>query len=372
MDAVQRQAEQEPDALDQKGNRYFRRKLVRREFLMRDLMKLTFELPEGVSLKSLGVDAGLGDFLRMRPHAEEHKQLVENPAGGRAYSPVSPPEAQGEFGLIVKAYGPDDRAVGVSSLLRRVPIGTEMLVTSHTEHVFWKERNRGYYCNDRSITPGSEGQYHLGLIAFGIGITEVAPVAMSELLDPRVQKVTILWANKYWSDADWVWRGVGTADDLVHKFFAEQGRHGARLEVKHILSREERPEACFHGRITADVLRRAFLDGDIPRSNLKFLAVGTAAMIDSAYEQLGELGLDVVKEEHWTGRNLLYQKCSGASACADRALSPLLAATGGMGGGREQQALPHGSPGRSHMIVRAAITVVIAWLLHLLLRARAR
>eukprot|EP00931_Biecheleriopsis_adriatica_P076337 TRINITY_DN50059_c0_g1_i1.p1 TRINITY_DN50059_c0_g1~~TRINITY_DN50059_c0_g1_i1.p1 ORF type:complete len:359 (-),score=77.80 TRINITY_DN50059_c0_g1_i1:110-1153(-) len=331
--------DQEPDALDQKGNRYYRRKLLQREFLSHDLMKLTFELPPRVSLKSLGFDIGLGDFVRMRPYAEEHKKLVENPAGGRAYSPVLPPDTEGKFGFIVKAYGPEDKVVGVSSLLKQVPVGTELLVTNHTEHVFWKERNRGYYCNSRNIEISSDGFHYIGLIAFGIGITEIAPVALSELLDASVARVTILWANRRWSDAEWVWKDAAAREEenLVHKFFAQQGKYGDRLQVKHILSQEDRPEASFRGRITGDVLKKAFLDG-VPKEKLKFLAVGTTAMINFAYEELGKLDLDISQKEHWEGSNLLYRKCPASLACADRRPSPLLAALCPEGNKRSKRA----------------------------------
>lgn len=322
---------QEPDALDQKGNRYYKRKLLQREFIMKDLMKLTFELPKDVSLKTIGFDIGLGDFVRMRPYAEEHMKLVENPSGGRAYSPVLPPDVKGRFSTIVRAYAPEEeKIVGVSSLLKHAPIGTELLISHNVEHVFWEERNRGYYCNERNIPPQSESSYYLGLISFGIGITEIAPVAMSELLDDRVKKVTILWANKFWSDAAWVWKGAaaGQTDDVVHRFFSEQGKYGSRLQIRHILSREERTEACFHGRINPDVLRQAFLETDTPKQNIKFLAVGTAQMIDDTYGQLSELKLDIAKKGHqWFGNNLLYRKCAASSACGERVSSPLLAAT---------------------------------------------
>jgi NAD(P)H-flavin reductase len=323
----------EPDALDQKGNCYYRRKLVQREFLgsKKDLMRLTFELPQRCSLSCLGFDIGLGDFVRIRPYTEEHKKLVENPAGGRAYSPVFPPEVDGKFGFIIKAYGPGDKVVGVSSLLQRAPLGSEFLVTDHVEHVFWEQRNRGYYCNQRNIELGNEGPYNVGLIAFGIGITEIAPVAMSELRDPRVKQVTILWANKYWSDAKWAWTpgNSGEADDLVHQFFASQEKYGSRLHIKHVLSQEEHPEACFHGRVDSEILKKTFLADDSPTDNMKFLAVGTTAMIDFAYAELAGLGLDVSKKDHWGGANLLYRKLAQSSAPEDRRLSPLLAATNG-------------------------------------------
>jgi ferredoxin-NADP reductase len=319
--------EPEPDALDQKGNRYYRRKLLKREFLLSDLMKLTFELPKDTSLQSMGFDIGLGDFIRMRPFSEEHQKLVENPAGGRAYSPVSMPNTKGKFDLIVKSYGPG----GVSSLLKQIPIESELLVTSNVEHVFWKERQKGYWANERNVTTVALDEdkgdgCHICLIAFGIGITEVAPVALSELRDPCVKKVTILWALKRWSDASWVMRAEGDEypDDLVRQFFVQQkqGRFGDRVQIKFILSQEEHPD-CLHGRISADTLKTVFLDQQSKQEHLRFLAVGTAAMITFAYEMLGNLGLDIAMKDHWTGKNLLYRKLSGAAHTSERTASPL-------------------------------------------------
>merc|ERR1719296_205784 len=113
------------DSRDQKGNAYIKRKLLRREFLgqSQELMRLTFELPAGVSLSSLGVDIGLGDFVRIRPFEEAHQSHVENPGGGRAYSPVLTPDTTGSFGILVKPYGPVEKIVGVSSLLKHAPLG---------------------------------------------------------------------------------------------------------------------------------------------------------------------------------------------------------------------------------------------------------
>jgi ferredoxin-NADP reductase len=327
----------EPDALDAKGNHYYRRRLLTREFLQDDLVKVTLELPEGTSLQSLGFDPGHGDFIRVKPYAEEHKKLVENPVGGRAYSPVSPPNTIGQFTLIVKRYGPG----GVSVLLSEIPIGSELLVANHVEHVFWTERQRGYFANERNIDLSSSSPQpecvssiikaatawcNVCLIAFGIGITEVAPVAMSELRDPRVKSVTILWALKRRKDAEWVhYEGDGDPDDLVRQLFHEHKRdtHKDRLRVKYTVSQEEHPD-CFHGRISQDVLQRAYQLNEIPKESLRFLAVGTTGMIAFAYETLGQLGLDVVQKDNWDGSNLLYRKMVEGSKVSSRTASPML------------------------------------------------
>eukprot|EP00419_Tripos_fusus_P040295 CAMPEP_0172793992 /NCGR_PEP_ID=MMETSP1074-20121228/209756_1 /TAXON_ID=2916 /ORGANISM="Ceratium fusus, Strain PA161109" /LENGTH=350 /DNA_ID=CAMNT_0013631069 /DNA_START=22 /DNA_END=1074 /DNA_ORIENTATION=- len=290
-------------------------------------MRLTFELPPGVSLNSLGFDIGLGDFVRIKPYVEEHRKLVENPDGGRAYSPVLSPELDGQCGFIIKPYGPG----GVSSLLQNIPIGSEVLITGNVEHVFWKERARGYFANTRNMAFGSQASYSValiayGMIAYGIGITEVAPVALSELKDPRVKQVRILWATKTWSDVDWVWADSDEHRDLVHHFFRQQqqGAYGARLQLTHILSQEDR-SGCMRGRVSANVLRQVFLDDNVPREDLRFLAVGSTAMLDFTYETLLGLGLDTSKSNgSWSGGNLLYGKLAENVSLSVRHPSPLL------------------------------------------------
>jgi ferredoxin-NADP reductase len=316
----------EPEALDAKGNRYYRRKLLSREFLQDDLIKVTFELPESTSLQSLGFDVGLGDFVRVRPYSEEHKKLVENPVGGRAYSPVSLPNTIGEFSLIVKVYGRG----GVSGLLSQISLGSEVLITNHAEHVFWTERQKGYFANERSldvIKANTLPQCNVCLIAFGIGITEIAPVALSELRDPRVKTVTILWAVKRRKDTEWALdrEDDETPDDLVRQLFNEYKHdiHNGRLQVKLVISQEVHPD-CYHGRISQELLQEACQLHTAPRDSLCFLAVGTVAMIAFAYETLGQMGFDVVQKDSWCGNNLLYRKLSQDSRVADRAASPLL------------------------------------------------
>jgi len=214
----------------------------------------------------------------------------------------------------------------VSSLLQQIPIGSEVLITSNVEHVFWKERNRGYFANTRNIVSGSQASVTVALIAFGIGITEVAPVALSELKDLQVKQVRILWATKTWSDVDWVWSDSEEHQDMVHHFFRQQqeGTYGTRLQLTHILSQEER-SGCLRGRVSANVLRQVFLDDQFPRKDLRFLAVGTTAMIDSTYETLSDIGLDASRSTgSWSGGNLLYGKLPEASGTSMRQASPLL------------------------------------------------
>lgn len=94
------------------------------------------------------------------------------------------------------------------------------------------------------------------------------------------------------------------------------------------MSQESHHEAHFNGRITADVLKKVFLDQAIVGERFKFLAVGAASMASFAYEALAELGLDIQMDDHWRhgwhGSNLLYQQLLRSSTCENRKPSPLL------------------------------------------------
>ena len=73
-------------------------------------------------------------------------------------------------------------------------------------------------------------QQHVGLIAFGVGITEALPVARSQLAKPVdvVERVVLLWGNKTWMDVFW-------QEELQE--LAQQ--HPGRFQVVFALSRED-------------------------------------------------------------------------------------------------------------------------------------
>merc|ERR1711920_894476 len=92
------------------------------------------------------------------------------------------------------------------------------------------------------------------------------------------------------SHVEWVWKSTNTElpDDLLHEFFDKQklGFYRDRLRIKHILSQETRQD-CLHGRITPEIIKTTFSLDQVPRESLRFLAVGTTAMINFTYELLG-------------------------------------------------------------------------------------
>jgi len=116
------------------------------------------------------------------------------------------------------------------------------------------------------------GGTHIGLVAFGVGITEALPIAAAELEHSNVQRVKLIWAKKTWGDVFWL--------DQIDRLTAE---HGERFEVVHVLSQAER-EGCRRGRVDPELLK-AELDeawgggAAFDRSDVRLLSVGTKAMM---------------------------------------------------------------------------------------------
>lgn len=224
--------------------------------------QLTFALPAGQSLHSLGFDLGLGDFVQVRPPG-----LL---AKARSYSPTSPAKRRGSFDITVKVY---TNGV-VSGHLDGLAIGEEALISGPAP-VPWLALR---------MHPSPE----VGLVAFGVGITEALPVAEAQLLrlleggdgggggDWAVARVVLLWANRQWVDTFW-----------HHRLAALEAVYGDRFRVVHVLSREER-EGCLHSRVTPTVLATVF--GDLDRKQSTFLVVGTKVMKRDAYARLKSIG----------------------------------------------------------------------------------
>jgi len=224
----------------------------------------------------------------------------------------------------------------------------------HVEHTYWVERQASYHSKERNfnlkvyIKDDSE-TVNVGLISFGIGITEVAQVALSELMDSkRVRKVVILWASRFGQDAECFYpksdsvrllsEGACISEktaqdcDVVEYFLsrASSGVFGDRLSIVHIFSQEPDKKECFgdtclHGRIDDNVLKEVFrefiCDRDEKQIDTKFLSVGTAEMMDQAYDRLARLGFDTKSDE--TGKHRLLLKASSRTASSDRIPSPL-------------------------------------------------
>ena len=165
----------------------------------------------------------------------------------------------GEFDITFKVY-PNGRASGYLDSLKE-----------------------GDYVNSFGMRAGKDrnpGSY-VGIIAYGVGITEAWPVAKAELEKGDAKKVKLLWACK--SKADTFWNAE---IERVKKLYPE------KLELVNIFSREKR-EGCLNGRIDSRVLAEVF--GDSP-PDARFLAVGTKEMMSQTYRLLNELGYDTQKQ----------------------------------------------------------------------------
>jgi len=121
---------------------------------------------------------------------------------------------------------------------------------------------------------------HVGLIAFGVGITEILPVAESQLSSPGVQSVVVLWASRTRGDTFW--------EDRIA---ALKAKHGDRFELVHALSREKAPGAMY-GRVSVPMMRQVFVDrwGAVDPAGMRFLSVGTKQMMRGTREMLEEMG----------------------------------------------------------------------------------
>lgn len=216
--------------------------------------RLTFALPENESLQSYGFDTGLGDFVKVKPPGLLSK--------ARSYSPTSPVDRKGSFDLVVKMY-PGGTASGH---LDSLSIGDEASM-SGPGPVPW-------------LALREHRAPQVGIVAFGVGITEAIVVAEHQLLlegDASVAKVVLLWANRAWEDTFWHHR----LEQLVEA-------HGERFQLVHALSREERP-GCLHSRVTSSLLEQVF--GALDQARSTYLAVGTKQMKKQTYAAMVSVGL---------------------------------------------------------------------------------
>lgn len=217
---------------------------------------LTFAIPThtnftGQATSHRNVRLDLGDVVKMvipgyKPKSYSISELREN-----------------EFDVTLKVY-PNGRASGY---LDRLRVGDNV-------HSF------GMRCS-RSHNPGS----YVGIIAYGVGITEGLPVARAELEKGLAKKLVLLWASRTMADTFWNEQIEKLKTDFPDTF-----------QIVYILSREENDD-CLHGRIDRTVLSSVF---DVPqdeRDQARFLSVGTKEMMKLTDGMLAEIGYPMPK--HW-------------------------------------------------------------------------
>lgn len=161
-----------------------------------------------------------------------------------------------EFDVTFKAY-PNGRASGC---LDRLKVGDCI-------HTFGKSANR-------RRQPGK----FVGIVMYGVGITEGLPVARAELEKGDAETVVLLWASRTMEDTFW-WGELK----------ALQRQYPDKFQLRLILSRQKR-EGCLHGRIDAGVLAQVFETGGYNKKEARFLSVGTKEMMRMTDGWLAEIG----------------------------------------------------------------------------------
>ena len=212
--------------------------------------RLTFALEGNSSLVSFGFDMGHGDFVQVRPPGH---------VKARSYSPTSPGTRVGSFDIVVKEY-PGGR---VSGFLAQLQVG-DVAEIAGPAPVPWLSHQ---------LNPSTQ----IGMVAFGVGITEALPVARAQLgrLD-TIDTLTLLWACRRHADTFW--------EQEVASLTAQ---YPQRLRVVRAFSREQRP-GYEHGRVDQDMLARVF--DSFSRGTARFLVVGTKQMKRDTSARLAHLG----------------------------------------------------------------------------------
>lgn len=209
---------------------------------------------------------------------EDYKGRIKHHRSHSFYPTAQPysmsAERPGEFDITVKVY-PGGRVSGYLGSVLQVGETLEVFKAGQ------KHRRPGKF---------------VGIVAYGVGITEAFPIAEAELEKSDAEHVKLLWASKTMGDTFW------------HEHFsAACQRYPGRFSIVNILSREQQ-EGCLHGRISGQTLSDVFdacwrtaraEENEMYRDQVRFLAVGTKQMETDTNVMLGKLGYP------WLGHSLL-------------------------------------------------------------------
>jgi ring-1,2-phenylacetyl-CoA epoxidase subunit PaaE len=218
------------------------------ERLTDDSAAITFDVPDDLR-DVFDFEAGQSLTLRRTIDGQEHR---------RSYSICAPVGAEPRIGVREIPDG-----LFSSWLVREVAPGDRIDVQAPT----------GSFRADPR-----QGGRHL-CIAAGSGITPMISIAASVLTHPHA-RVTLLYGNRTTGS-------VMFAEDLADL----KNRHGARLDIVHVLSREPRDVELFSGRLDAPRLRR-LLTALVPLRGLDHVWLcGPFGLIADARQVLDELGV---------------------------------------------------------------------------------
>merc|ERR1712087_1011580 len=225
---------------------------------------LTFEIPQGHEFSGRAcshndIRLDYGDVIKMVIPGYKPKSY--------SLSDLRPEE--NEMDVTLKVY-PNGRASG---FLDRLEIGDS--INSFGMHS-GRSRNEGKF---------------FGGIAYGVGITEILPVAEAELKKGDAEKVVVLWASRTSGDTFWSDKIAELEESYPDKF-----------ELINIFSREESPDpAVLKGRIDPSVLRDVFepriKKAKFALEDARFQAVGTKEMIALTGTMLTKAGFPMPQQE---------------------------------------------------------------------------
>ena len=217
---------------------------------------LTFQIPKNVTFSGKAIPHNdvrldMGDVVKMvipgyKPKSYSMSALRET-----------------EFDVTFKVY-PNGRASG---FLDRLQVGD--------------------YINSfgmRKSTIRNPGSY-VGVIAYGVGITEALPVAKAELEKGDAQQVVLLWASKTQADTFW--------NDEIQELATQ---YPTKFQMVYIFSRED-VDGCLKGRINPQILSDVFhgANDNTTKVEARFLSVGTKDMMRMTDRMLSEIGFDMPK-----------------------------------------------------------------------------
>jgi len=225
---------------------------------------LTFEIPQGNEFSGRAIPH---NNIRL-DYGDVIKVVVPN-YKPKSYSLSALRPEKNEMDITVKIY-PNGRASGY---LDRIPVGGHM--------------NSFGMKAGRSRNPGK----FFGGIAYGVGITEILPVAEAELKKGDAEKVVVLWASRTSADTFW--------SDRIERMEKE---YGDKFEMIYMYSREDSPDpSILKGRINPTVLKEVFepriKKANLSNSDARFLAIGTKELIALTGKMLTSIGFAMPKQE---------------------------------------------------------------------------
>eukprot|EP00931_Biecheleriopsis_adriatica_P008091 TRINITY_DN109322_c0_g1_i1.p1 TRINITY_DN109322_c0_g1~~TRINITY_DN109322_c0_g1_i1.p1 ORF type:complete len:296 (-),score=44.89 TRINITY_DN109322_c0_g1_i1:62-949(-) len=213
------------------------------------VLQLTFGLPDNST--ELDLNIAVGEHIKIRSNG-----LFPF---ARSYSPVA--IRPGEFDLIVKVYPPTfgyKTPAFVSHHLSTLQIGDTALLSAPYPPPFQ--------------TMKRDVARKVGIIAFGVGITEAIGVVSG--LPASVEAIVLLWALR---DRQELYAGR-----LLEEL---QAKKKTSLTIKHYFSAEA------GRRLDVQALREIFPWTDGSAEDQRFLAVGTKTMMKDAYALLNSAAI---------------------------------------------------------------------------------